>query len=72
MELRIFEKAEFGSVRVVMKDGEPWFVASDVAMALGYTNRAEAIRDHCKKVNKINHHSKNTTSVSTCKFSYHS
>lgn len=58
MELRIFEKAEFGSVRVVMKDGEPWFVASDVAMALGYTNRAEAIRDHCKKVNKINHHSK--------------
>ncbi len=32
MELRIFEKAEFGSVRVVMKGGEPWFVASDVAM----------------------------------------
>lgn len=58
MELKIFEKSEFGSVRVVMKDGEPWFVASDVAMALGYTNRAEAIRDHCKKVNKINHHSK--------------
>lgn len=58
MELKIFEKAEFGSVRVVMKGGEPWFVASDVAMALGYTNRAEAIRDHCKKVNKINHHSK--------------
>lgn len=57
-ELKIFEKSEFGSVRVIMKDGEPWFVASDVAMALGYTNRAEAIRDHCKKVNKINHHSK--------------
>lgn len=35
-ELKIFEKAEFGSVRVVMKDGEPWFVASDVAKALGY------------------------------------
>lgn len=58
MELKIFEKVEFGSIRVIMKDGEPWFVASDVAMALGYTNRAEAIRDHCKKVNKINHHSK--------------
>lgn len=58
MELKIFEKAELGSIRVIMKDGEPWFVASDVAMALGYTNRAEAIRDHCKKVNKINHHSK--------------
>lgn len=36
-ELKIFEKAEFGSVRVVMKDGEPWFVARDVAEALGYT-----------------------------------
>lgn len=36
MELKIFEKSEFGSVRVVMKDGEPWFVASDVAKALGY------------------------------------
>ena len=36
MELKIFEKSEFGSVRVVMKDGEPWFVASDVAKELGY------------------------------------
>ena len=35
MELRIFEKAEFGSVRVVMKDGEPWFVAKDVCGCLG-------------------------------------
>lgn len=35
-ELKIFEKVEFGSVRVVMKDGEPWFVASDVAKELGY------------------------------------
>lgn len=32
-QLKIFEKAEFGSVRVVMKDGEPWFGASDVARA---------------------------------------
>lgn len=36
-ELKIFEKTEFGSVRVVMKEGEPWFVARDVAEALGYT-----------------------------------
>lgn len=35
--LKIFEKEEFGSVRVVMKDGEPWFVARDVAQALGYS-----------------------------------
>lgn len=47
MELKIFEKAEFGSVRVVMKDGEPWFVARDVAQALGYTDTDQAIRIHC-------------------------
>lgn len=34
--LKIFEKAEFGSVRVVEREGEPWFVARDVALALGY------------------------------------
>lgn len=56
--MRIFERSEFGSVRVVEYNGEPWFVASDVARALGYANPAEAIQDHCKKVNKINHHSK--------------
>ena len=34
--LKIFEKPEFGSVRVVEKDGDPWFVAKDVCEALGY------------------------------------
>lgn len=48
-ELKIFEKSEFGSVRVIMKDGEPWFVASDVAMALGYTNRAKRFETIAKK-----------------------
>ncbi|WP_022949542.1 BRO-N domain-containing protein [Methylohalobius crimeensis] len=33
-------------IRVVMIDGEPWFVARDVAEALGYANPAEAVRDH--------------------------
>lgn len=36
--LKIFEKAEFGAVRVVERDGEPWFVARDVAKALGYAS----------------------------------
>lgn len=52
-QLKIFEKAEFGSVRVVMKDGEPWFVASDVARALGYEDPSRAVIQHCKKYNKI-------------------
>lgn len=33
--LKIFEKAEFGAVRVVERDGEPWFVARDVCDILG-------------------------------------
>lgn len=47
-ELKIFEKAEFGAVRVVERDGEPWFVASDVARALGYEKNCfeNHISDH--------------------------
>ncbi|GKT30711.1 hypothetical protein ADUPG1_005607, partial [Aduncisulcus paluster] len=37
-------------VRVVAKDGEPWFVAKDVAFALGYADTAQAGRNHCKGV----------------------
>jgi anti-repressor protein len=42
-ELKIFEKAEFGSVRVVMKDGEPWFVAKDVCKVLELENVGQAL-----------------------------
>lgn len=52
-QLKIFEKAEFGSVRVVTYKNEPWFVASDVAKALGYERPADAVNIHCKKANKI-------------------
>lgn len=34
-ELQIFEKAEFGQVRVVEHNGEPWFIAKDVCECLG-------------------------------------
>lgn len=46
--LAIFNSPEFGSVRGFLRGGEPWFVASDVAKALGYNNPAEAVRDNCK------------------------
>lgn len=49
--IKIFERQEFGQVRVVDVDGEPWFVARDVAKALGYQNTVEAVNTHCKKVN---------------------
>ena len=44
--LKIFEKPEFGSVRVVEKYGEPWFVAKDVCEALGYQWKASATVGH--------------------------
>ena len=45
-ELKIFENPAFGQVRIVERDGEPWFVGKDVAQALGYKNPQEAIRTH--------------------------
>jgi prophage antirepressor-like protein len=36
------------SVRTLMVDGEPWFVAKDVAEVLGYANSSRSIQDHCK------------------------
>jgi len=35
-------------VRVVVKDGEPWFVAKDVAEVLGYSDTSKVVRAHCK------------------------
>lgn len=42
-EVKLFENAELGKVRVVMKDGEPWFVAKDVCGILGIVNVADAV-----------------------------
>lgn len=36
--LKIFTNPEFGSIRVIEKDGEPWFVATDVCQILDLTN----------------------------------
>lgn len=45
-KISVFENAEFGSVRAMTINDEPWFVGKDVAMVLGYTNPAKAIRAH--------------------------
>lgn len=49
-----FENAEFGSIRTVVIDGEPWFVGKDVAKILGYANPSEAILDHVDDDDKLN------------------
>lgn len=45
-ELKIFKNEEFGKVRTVQIDGEPWFVGGDVARALGYIRPSKAVMDH--------------------------
>ena len=50
--VQIFNNPEFGDVRVVMQDGEPWFVGKDVAEALGYVNHRDAIKRHVDKEDK--------------------
>jgi prophage antirepressor-like protein len=44
--IQIFNNPEFGDIRTVDQNGEPWFVGKDVAAALGYSNPQKAIRDH--------------------------
>ena len=45
-DLQIFENPEFGTIRSVEIDGEPWLVGKDVATALGYSNTKDALARH--------------------------
>lgn len=51
-ELKIFEDAEFGQVRTVTIDNEPWFVGKDVAEALGYSDTNKAVTMHVEEEDK--------------------
>lgn len=42
--LKIFESKEFGKIRTILQDGEPWFVAADVCKALDIQNATDAIK----------------------------
>lgn len=51
-EIILFEHEEFGEIRTLNIDGEPWFVGKDVAEKLGYAEAAKAIRTHVDKEDK--------------------
>lgn len=51
--LKVFQNKEFGQVRTVLVDNKPYFVANDVATALGYVECAKAVRTHCKGVSEM-------------------
>lgn len=52
-EIKIFENPEFGSIRSVMVDDEPWFVGRDVASVLGYSNTKDALSKHVDGEDKL-------------------
>lgn len=51
-ELKIFQSEEFGEVRTVTIDGQPWFVGKDVAIVLGYVNARDTISKHVDNEDK--------------------
>ncbi len=52
-ELQIFENADFGKVRTMVKDGEPYFVGKDVAEILGYKDTVNALKAHVDEEDKM-------------------
>lgn len=51
-ELQVFNNPEFGEIRSLLIESEPWFVGKDVSTALGYTNTRDALRNHVDKEDK--------------------
>lgn len=51
-DLKIWENQEFGVLRVIERDGEPWMVGKDVAQALGYAKPRNAIGAHVDEEDK--------------------
>ena len=52
-QLKIFENEEFGQVRTINIDGEPWFAGKDVAKILGYKDTSDAMRRHVDDEDKL-------------------
>lgn len=51
-ELQIFNSEEFGDIRTITINNEPWFVGKDVAEALGYSNTRDALATHVSEEDK--------------------
>ena len=49
----IFKNPQFGEIRAVDIDGEPWFVGKDIAQVLGYGDTDQALRRHVDDEDKL-------------------
>lgn len=52
-ELMVFQNQEFGEIRSIMIEGEPWFVGKDIAGILGYRDTSDAIKRHVENEDKL-------------------
>ena len=52
-ELEIFNNPEFGEIRTMQINNEPWFVGKDVAVALGYKDTSDALKRHVDDEDKL-------------------
>ena len=52
-QMTIFNNAEFGEIRTVEINNEPWFVGKDVASALGYADTGQAIRKNVDEEDRL-------------------
>lgn len=50
--IKIFNNAEFGEIRVMLIDNDPWFVGKDIAAALGYKDTVNALKAHVDEQDK--------------------
>ncbi|MDR3209508.1 MAG: hypothetical protein LBT36_02645 [Oscillospiraceae bacterium] len=54
-QIQQFHSTEFGALDILMVDGKPHFPATECAEKLGYKNPQKAIRDHCRRGERIVH-----------------
>lgn len=50
--IQIFNNPEFGKMRTITRNGEPWFIGKDVAEILGYSNASKAVMAHVDEEDK--------------------
>ena len=55
--IEVFKNDEFGSIRTMTVDGEPWFGGKDITDVLGYQNASKALADHVDDDDKLNNES---------------
>ena len=52
-DIQVFENVDFGKVRIIEMNGEPWFVGKDVADILGYQNGSRDINRHVEEEDRM-------------------